>query len=67
MASKKNTKGFEFGDTSIKFERPIENINNEPNNEQQTSFEQKDSNIRNKSKKDGKTNRTITRVDRFAE
>ncbi len=65
MTSKKNSKSFEFGDTSIKFERPIENINNE----QQTSFEQHNSNgTRNKSKKHDKTNRTqVTRVDRYAE
>ena len=65
MTSKKTSKSFEFGDTSIKFEHPIENINNE----QQTSFEQHNSNgTHNKSKKYDKTNRTqITRVDRYAE
>lgn len=62
---KKNTKAFEFGDTSIKFERPLENVGDI----QQTSLEQPtNSNVtRNRSKKYDRENRSKTPEDRYAE
>jgi len=65
---KRNTKSFEFGDTSIKFDHPIEN--EDTSNTQQTSFDQSNNSsfTRNKAKKYDKVNKTrISESGRYAE